>query len=85
MTDHGTAADSRSKPATSGTEGEDSAEKKLGEVEAGAATVKSFPETDAMEIDIQLNQLWPVAVSSLLRRRRVGSEYFHWMGLALAE
>ena len=26
-----------------------------------------------------------IAVSSLLRTRRVGSEYFHWIGRALAE
>jgi hypothetical protein len=28
---------------------------------------------------------WPVAVSSLLRTRRVGSEYFQWIGRAFAE
>jgi len=57
MTDHGTAADPNSKPATSGTEVADNVEKKPGEVEAKAATANSLPETNAMEIDTQLNQL----------------------------
>jgi hypothetical protein len=45
-----------------------------------------IPNKTSDEFDIPKTfNWWPVAVISLLRMRRVGSEYFHWIGRALAE
>jgi hypothetical protein len=55
---------------------------------AGCLVVREVPELlppAQRSVHVLLLRTWPVAVSSLLRTRRVGSEHFHWIGRALAE